>query len=110
MRHISFFILDSEILQFDHNNIYLPSSLDELELSYTYIVDEPNFVEVTTKSVLYTDAKGAYPIFIVPGFRPHNLKNLYNNLGYPTFEARYPTKFESIKSVAEILVKVRQYS
>lgn len=81
--------------------------MDELELTSKYIVDKPDFVEVATKSVLYADAKGAYPIFVVPGFRPNNLKNLYNNLGYPTFEARYPTKFDSIKSVAEILVKVR---
>lgn len=84
----------------------LPNTLDELERISKYIVRNPEFVEVATKSVLYADAKGAYPVFVMPGFRPDNMKNLYNNLGYPTFEARYPAKFQSIISVAEVLVKV----
>lgn len=86
--------------------MFLPITLDELERNSKYTVSQPEFVEVVTKSVLYVDAKGAYPIFAVPGFQPENMRKLYNNLGYPTFEARYPTKFESIKSVAEVLVKV----
>lgn len=88
------------------NKMFLPITLDELKHNSKYTVSQPEFVEVVTKSVLYDDAKGAYPIFAVPGFQPVNMKKLYKNLGYPTFEARYPTKFESIKSVAEVLVKV----
>lgn len=73
------------------------------------MVGDPDFVEVATKSVLYVDAKGAYPVFVMPGFRSNCMAHLYNNLGYPTFEARYPSKFESVKSVASALVKVSSY-
>lgn len=102
------FVLESKTRQSDQNSAYFPSSVAELERISKYVVDEPDFVEVVTKSVLYADAKGAYPVFVVPGFRPNVLQGLYSNLGYPTFEARYPSKFESIYSVASLLVKVRQ--
>lgn len=99
------------MLRYDHNNMFLPSTIDELQYNSKYIVDgNPDFVEVATKSVLYADAKGAYPIFAMPGFQPNCMTKLYNNLGYPTFEARYPSKFESINTVASALVKVRFYS
>lgn len=99
--------LGSESQQFDYYNTLFPSTVDELRHSVRYVaVGEPDFVEVATKSVLYADAKGAYPIFVVPGFRPTGVQKLYRNLGYPTFEARYPSRFESIKSVAEVLVRV----
>jgi hypothetical protein len=91
--------------------MFLPSTVQELEYNSKFIVvGDPNFVEVATKSVLYAEAKGAYPIFVMPGFQPNCMTNLYRNLGYPTFEARYPSKFESVKSVASALVKVRFYS
>lgn len=86
--------------------MFLPITLNELKRNSKYTVSEPEFVEVVTKSVLYANAKGAYPIFAMPGFQPENMNKLYNNLGYPTFEARYPAKFESIESVAKVLVKV----
>lgn len=86
--------------------MFLPSTVDELEHNAKYIVSKPDFVEVATKSMMYADAKGAYPIFVMPGFRPNNMKKLYRNLGYPTFEARYPENIASIKSVAEVLVNV----
>lgn len=101
-------IESEEQLQSDKNKSFLPSTIDELQANSKYIVSEPDFVEVATKSVLYADAKGAYPVFTLPGFRPTDMQPLYNNLGYPTFEARYPAKFESIKTIAEVLVKVRQ--
>jgi len=95
----------------DQNNMFLPSTIDELEHNSKYIVvGNPDFVEVTTKSVLYADAKGAYPVFVMPGFQPNSMTDLYKNLGYPTFVARYPSKFESVKSLASALVKVRFYN
>lgn len=98
-------------MRYDHSNMFLPSTIDELEHNSKYIVvGNPDFVEVTTKSVLYADAKGAYPVFVMPGFQPNCMTDLYNNLGYPTFEARYPSKFESVESLASDLVKVRFYS
>lgn len=100
-------IESEEQLQLENNKTFLPSTIDELQSNSKYIVSEPDFVEVTTKSVLYADAKGAYPIFVMPGFRPNVMQTLYNNLGYPTFEARYPAKFDSIKTIAAALVKVR---
>ncbi|XP_022162608.1 fatty acid synthase-like [Myzus persicae] len=97
---------NSKVMRYDHNNMFLPNTIDELENNFKYIVvGNPDFVEVATKSVLYADAKGAYPVFVMPGFQPNCMKNLYNNLGYPTFEARYPSKFESVNSVASALVK-----
>lgn len=98
-------------MRYDQNNMFLPSTVEELECNSKYVVvGDPNFVEVATKSVLYAEAKGAYPIFVIPGFQPNCMTSLYKNLGYPTFEARYPSKFESIKSLASILVKVRFYN
>lgn len=88
---------------------FLPCSVEELKANSKYMVGRPDFVEVATKSVLYADAKGAYPVFVMPGFRPDNMRTLYNNLGYPTFEARYPVKIESTKTVAEDLVKVSEF-
>ncbi|XP_060836307.1 fatty acid synthase-like [Rhopalosiphum padi] len=97
---------NSKVLQSDQNNMFLPSTVQELEYNSKFIVvGDPNFVEVATKSVLYAEAKGAYPVFVMPGFQPNYMTNLYRNLGYPTFEARYPSKFESVKSVASALVK-----
>ncbi|XP_025423656.1 fatty acid synthase-like [Sipha flava] len=93
------------ILQDHQSDVFLPSTIDELLCNSKYIISNPDFVEIATKSVLYADAKGAYPVFVLPGFQPNSMKNLYDNLGYPTFEARYPAKFESIESVAEVLVK-----
>lgn len=103
-----FDLIESEEQLQSDNTTFLPSTVEELEANSKYIVSEPDFVEVATKSVLYADAKGAYPIFAVPGFRPTDMQIMYSNLGYPTFEARYPAKFESIKAIAEVLVRVRQ--
>jgi len=97
--------INRKTIQSNNNNIFLPNTLDEMKHMSKYIVSNADFVEVATKSVLYADAKGTYPIFVVPGFRPNSLQCLYKNLGYPTFEARYPSKFDSIYSIADILVK-----
>jgi len=97
---------DSELLQSDYYNMFLPGTVDELERGSKHAVGEPDFVEVATKSVLYADAKGAYPVFVLPGFRPASMTKLYRNLGYPTFEARYPARFDSVASVARTLVRV----
>lgn len=95
-------------MQSDYYNMLLPGTINELVVFSQYVMaDEPDFVEVTTKSALFADAKGAYSVFVLPGFQPNNLQNLYNSLGYPTFTARYPAKFKSITRVAEVLVIVR---
>ncbi|XP_025202615.1 fatty acid synthase-like [Melanaphis sacchari] len=104
--HVADKFTSSKVQLYDQNNMFLPSTVEELGRNSKYItVGDPNFVEVATKSILYAEAKGTYPIFVMPGFQPNCMINLYKNLGYPTFEARYPSKFESIKSVASALVK-----
>lgn len=84
----------------------LPESLDELNLLGNTITDEPNFIEVFTKSPRFADNKEGIPIFVVTGFRPEKLKQLYANLIYPTFEARLPETIDSIECVATKLVQV----
>ncbi|XP_050423204.1 fatty acid synthase-like [Adelges cooleyi] len=85
--------------------MFLPQTTDELERISEYIVDKSDFVEVTTKCTKYGHAKGAYPVFFIPGFRPVQLNSFYKNLGYPTFVARYPENIESILNVAETLIE-----
>lgn len=84
----------------------LPESIDELNKLVDLVTEEPEFVEMFTNSPLSAYNKEGLPIFVVTGFRPERMKELYKNLIYPTFEARLPETIESIEHVAMILVQV----
>lgn len=84
----------------------LPESTDELIVFCDFVSNEPEFVEVDTKSPRYADTLKGLPLFVVTGFRPEKAKSLYANLIYPTFEARLPETIESLEQVATQLVQV----
>lgn len=85
---------------------HFPNSVEELDGFGDYITDEPVFVEVATNSQRFVDSHCNMPIFIVAGFRPAFMRNLYKNIKNPTFEARLPEQIESIEQVASDLLKV----
>ncbi|VVC29213.1 Acyl transferase/acyl hydrolase/lysophospholipase,Ketoacyl-synthetase, C- [Cinara cedri] len=83
----------------------LPKSIEELNVLADTLEDEPEFVEVFTKSPRFADNMEGLPVFVVPGFQPGKIKRLYENIIYPTFEARLPETIDSIESIATILVQ-----
>lgn len=84
----------------------LPESIDELNAFGDLITKEPEFLEVNTNSPRFTDSLEAVPVFVVTGFQPKKIRTLYENIIYPTFEARLPEIIESIEYVATQLVQV----
>lgn len=84
----------------------LPESIDELNAFGDTVTEEIEFVEVFTNSLRFADNIAAIPVFVVMGFRPQRMKKLYENLIYPTFEARLPENIDSIENVAITLVQV----
>lgn len=84
----------------------LPASIDDLNSFGAIVTEEPEFVEVFTKSPRFGDIVECLPIFVVTGFRPERLNKIYEHLIYPTFEARLPEDIESIEDVATKLVQV----
>lgn len=84
----------------------MPKSIDELNALADTITEEPEFVEVLTKSPRFMDNMEGLPVFVIPGFQTENMKKLYKNLMYPTFEAKLPETIDSIESVATTLVQV----
>lgn len=83
----------------------LPASIDELNAFGDTVTEEIGFIEVPTKSPRFADSIGL-PVFVVTGFIPKRMNNIYDNLIYPAFEARLPETIESIEHVARILVQV----
>lgn len=85
----------------------LPQSIHELNVFGETVTDEFEFLEVFTSSPRFADiSEAALPIFFVTGFQPEKMKKLYENLIYPTFEARLPEKIDSIENVASQLIQV----
>jgi hypothetical protein len=84
----------------------LPETIDELNKFGDMITEEFKFVEVFTNGLRYADNVAFLPVFVVTGFRPQRMKKLYENLIYPTFEARLPENIDSIENVAIKLVQV----
>lgn len=84
----------------------LPESIEELNAFGDTIIKEPEFLEVNTNSPRFVDSLEAVPVFVVTGFQPKKIRTLYENLMYPTFEARLPEIIESFECVATQLVQV----
>lgn len=85
----------------------LPKSIHELNVFGETVTEEFEFLEVFTNSPRLADISTiALPIFFITGFQPEKMKKLYENLMYPTFEARIPEKINSIENVAMQLVQV----
>lgn len=84
----------------------MPETISELTLLGETVTEEFEFLEVVTNTPRFADTTSGLPIFVVTGFRPEIIKKLYENLIYPTFEARLPETIDSIENVATQLVKV----
>lgn len=92
------------------NNIItniLPESSDELHCLNDIQIQEPEFVEVSTRSPRLSQLKSVIPVFLIPGFKPKLIKTFYEKLSYPVFEAQLPGNISSIDEISQILVNVR---
>ncbi|KAI5699039.1 hypothetical protein M8J75_015561 [Diaphorina citri] len=79
---------DKDYILLQNIKSHLPESLEELEELADQIPSVPCWEEVQTRTSRLADSRGSYPIFLIPGLRPHTklLKKFTESLYHPCFE------------------------
>uniref|UniRef100_A0A8D9DYQ6 Fatty acid synthase n=1 Tax=Cacopsylla melanoneura TaxID=428564 RepID=A0A8D9DYQ6_9HEMI len=98
---------DNDFILLQNIKSHLPENLDELEELHAQLPSAPCWEEMLTRSPRKQWARGSYPIFLVPGLRPHTklLKQFVQQLYHPCFVAKYPATSDSLVETAKQLIK-----
>ncbi|XP_026687766.1 uncharacterized protein LOC103521143 [Diaphorina citri] len=99
---------DKDYILLQNIKSHLPESLEELEELADQIPSVPCWEEVQTRTSRLADSRGSYPIFLIPGLRPHTklLKKFTESLYYPCFVCKYPSNFDTLDETAKIMIRV----
>lgn len=87
----------------------LSFDLQQLESVGYKSTDSPDFVEIVSRSIRYSESKNVYPIFIIPSINAELMKPLIKNLMYPVFCATFIENFCSAFETASQLLEVIKY-
>jgi hypothetical protein len=77
-----------------------------IDIGY-YATEQPQFIEMTTRSKKLAEIKNLRPLFLIPAINAEFFKPFASKLLYPAFCATFTEQREPPTRVAEKLFKVR---